>query len=203
MRKWRKILLYVVILFTALKVWFPSNISVSAKDLAQLAHSISNLLDEKPSKSSNNHIQKGLFEGLVISVHDGDTIRVRDTNGLVHKIRLSNIDAPETKQAYGISSRDALRKRIEGKKVVVDIVNIDQYQRGVGQINLGKEDINLWLVRQGHAWHYESIAKKQQNRQAFAQYQRAQLSAQKRKLGLWNWPDPIAPWTFRRQAKNR
>lgn len=33
--------------------------------------------------------------GVVISVHDGDSLRVRDVHGRVHRIRLAFVDAPE------------------------------------------------------------------------------------------------------------
>ena len=40
--------------------------------------------------------------GRVVRVTDGDTIVVLDDNNAQHKIRLTGIDAPERKQAFGI-----------------------------------------------------------------------------------------------------
>ena len=62
------------------------------------------------------------ISGTVISVYDGDTLKVRDANGTVHDIRFGHIDAPEMskpKQAYGIIARDALRALVLNKDVVV------------------------------------------------------------------------------------
>lgn len=39
----------------------------------------------------------------VVKVSDGDTVHVLDQSTVEHKIRLGGIDAPEKKQAFGIS----------------------------------------------------------------------------------------------------
>ena len=130
-------------------------------------------------------------------------MHIFDTNGHIHKVRLANIDAPELKQAFGVASRDALKKRIEQQQVDVNVVTIDQYRREVGQIILNNADVNLWMVAQGYAWHYDSIAKKQQNKLDFSRYQQAQIQAQQNRLGLWHKARAVAPWQFRQQQKIR
>ncbi len=47
--------------------------------------------------------------GKVVKITDGDTIYVLDANYEQHKIRLAGIDAPERKQAYGLSVWSARR----------------------------------------------------------------------------------------------
>lgn len=47
--------------------------------------------------------------GLVVSVHDGDTLTVLVEKQQV-KVRLAEIDAPELGQAFGQSSRQSLAK---------------------------------------------------------------------------------------------
>lgn len=202
LRQWRKILLCLVVLATMLKVWIPNAIPGSWPQWQQMVYHVTTILDDKPKQSNTSDLRKGIYQGVVISVHDGDTVRVQDHHGRVHKIRLANIDAPEMKQAHGIASRDALTAQIVGQTVDINVIDIDRYQREVGQILLRQQDINLWMLRQGHAWHYESIAKKQQNPLAYAQYQRAQLLAQQQRLGLWHEASPVAPWQFRHHAKN-
>ena len=39
--------------------------------------------------------------GKVVSVTDGDTIRVLDADNVQNKVRLTGIDAPERSQPYG------------------------------------------------------------------------------------------------------
>jgi endonuclease YncB( thermonuclease family) len=47
--------------------------------------------------------------GKVVKIMDGDTLYVLDANYKEHKIRLAGIDAPERKQAYGLSVWSARR----------------------------------------------------------------------------------------------
>ena len=42
--------------------------------------------------------------GVVVSVTDGDTIKVLDENSNQHKVRLTGIDAPERGQPFGQAS---------------------------------------------------------------------------------------------------
>jgi len=46
--------------------------------------------------------------GRVVRVTDGDTIVILDSADAQHKIRLTGIDAPERKQAFGTKSKEHL-----------------------------------------------------------------------------------------------
>ncbi len=208
--KWRKLLLWIAVILTVAKVWLPDSMIAPLEDWIHKADSIvRSVQDMFNGKPAGNRAKKwavaskGQYSGSVDSVHDGDTVHIKDRDGHMHKVRLANIDAPEIKQAYGIASRDALKACIEGQSVVVNVVAVDQYQREVGQIMLKNVDINLWMVQQGYAWHYASIAQKQQDRFGFSRYQDAQLQARQKRLGLWHNARAIAPWQFRQQQKNR
>ena len=117
------------------------------------------------------------LSGVVISVHDGDSLRVRDVHGRVHRIRLAFVDAPEIGQAHGLASRDGLRRHLLGQQVTISVLERDRYRRQVAQIWLGDTDISLWQLQQGAAWHYRSIAKNKQNSAAYARYQAAEFNA--------------------------
>ncbi|MDF7676374.1 thermonuclease family protein [Neisseriaceae bacterium ESL0693] len=203
LQQWRKFLLYIIVLATILKVWLPDEIPVSWPQWNRIVYQLIAVVQNQPVPANNEGLQTGVYRGRVVSVHDGDTLRIEDTQGRIHKIRLSNIDAPEIRQAYGTDSRDALTAQVYGQMVDINVINIDRYQREVGQILLQGQDINLWMLRHGYAWHYESIAKKQQNPLAYTQYQRAQLLAQQQRLGLWCQSHPVAPWQFRHHAKSQ
>lgn len=142
------------------------------------------------------------YKGRVTKVSDGDTMHVTDSSGRKHKIRMAYIDAPETNQAYGTRSRDNLRAAADGKTVRVRVFETDRYQREVAQVTVGNTDLNLMQIRDGAAWHYESYAKKQQNKIAFSEYAEAQKQAQKNRAGLWQHKNPQAPWDFRREERN-
>lgn len=144
---------------------------------------------------------KTVYTGRVVSVHDGDTVRVVDTDGRKRKIRLANIDAPELEQSYGKVSRDALRQAILDKTVQVEVYTTDRYQREVAVLTADNRDINRFQVASGNAWHYRSIARKQQDSRDFADYRRAEDEARQGKLGLWRGKSPTPPWQWRRNNR--
>jgi len=57
--------------------------------------------------------------GCIVSVHDGDTVRVLDATNVQHKVRLDGIDAPERGQSFGTVARDRLAALVMGKAVKV------------------------------------------------------------------------------------
>lgn len=67
--------------------------------------------------------------GVVTKVADGDTIRVTDAQGVQHKIRLLDIDAPESSQTFGGESTARLKSLIGGKTVRVTYSDTDKYGR--------------------------------------------------------------------------
>ena len=74
--------------------------------------------------------------GRVVRVTDGDTIVVLDSGNAQHKIRLTGIDAPERKQAFGTKSKEHLSDSVAGKLVVVEYDKRDRYQRIIGKVLL-------------------------------------------------------------------
>jgi endonuclease YncB( thermonuclease family) len=89
--------------------------------------------------------------GRVVRVTDGDTIVVLNTNNVQHKIRLQSIDAPERGQAYGTESKEYLSDSVVGKFVVVEYDKLDRYERVLGKVLLGNQDVNLEQIRAGSA----------------------------------------------------
>lgn len=141
------------------------------------------------------------YTATVDSVHDGDTIRVTDRHGARHRIRLAYIDAPEIDQAGGTASRDALRGLILHRQVQVEVYDTDSYRRQVARVSLNGRDINLAQLQNGHAWHYRSIAKKHQERDAYRRYADTEQRAKSGRYGLWQQHGPTAPWQFRRHNR--
>jgi endonuclease YncB( thermonuclease family) len=105
-------------------------------------------------------------EGTVTKVSDGDTINV-NSDGTKLKVRLYGIDAPETEkvnrrtgyvskpgQPYGEEACRALLEKVSGKKVKLDIMDIDRYRRMVSMVWFGNRNINKEMVAKGWAWAY-------------------------------------------------
>lgn len=132
----------------------------------------------------------------VTSVHDGDSLRVRCPGyKKTIPIRLSQIDAPELQQAYGIQSRDHLRSVCPvGAAAVIKNPSKDQYQRTLGEISCNGKDINTAMLESGSAWVYDQYV---HDRSLYA----LQDQARSNKLGLWANHKAEAPWLFRRKNK--
>ncbi len=144
---------------------------------------------------SNNLLSLEL-KGKIIHISDGDTVHLLTDKKEKIKIRLNDIDAPENKQAFGNKSKENLKKYIYQKNVVVEYKNKDKYKRALGTIYYKNEDINLQQVKDGYAWVYKKYSKN-------PIYFKAEQEARINKIGLWSDKNPIEPWEFRKNNKNR
>lgn len=131
--------------------------------------------------------------GTVVKVIDGDTFTLL-VDKTQHKVRMDAIDAPESKQPFGEASRKSLANLIAGKKVTVKWQKRDRYQRILGRVILDGDEINILQISFGMAWHYAEFNKE-------ARFINAHNTAKARKIGLWADPNPVPPWTFRKEKK--
>ena len=131
------------------------------------------------------------FTGKVVSVTDGDTITVLYEGRKQYKVRLQHIDCPESAQPFSTRAKQSLSKKVFGKVVTVKWDEMDRYKRILGDVYLGKQWVNLELVKEGLAWHYKFYSKDK----AMAAVEKA---AQAAKLGIWSMPNQTPPWDFRR-----
>jgi endonuclease YncB( thermonuclease family) len=127
--------------------------------------------------------------GKVVGVTDGDTVTVLDRK-TQYKIRLEGIDAPESHQAYGSKSREALAHKVFQKNVRVEWRQRDKYDRTLGHIFIDDRWVNKDMVKEGWAWHYRQYSKSD----VLAD---AESEARTAKAGLWADSSPVAPWDFR------
>ena len=132
------------------------------------------------------------LQGRVVGVTDGDTLRLLVGNRKEYKIRLGEIDAPESGQPYGRASKQILSDLAFGKSVTARVTDVDRYGRSVAVITRGKTNINAEMVRQGGAWAYKRYLSDQR-------YIFWEAEARQARRGLWRLkPDQImAPWDWR------
>ena len=130
--------------------------------------------------------------GRVVRVADGDTISVLDGNKKQYKIRFYGIDTPEYDQPHGDAASRALAQRLADKTVGIVIKDVDRLGRTVGVVYLDGVNVNVEMVRAGHARWYQHYAG------ANRTLQMAQGHAQANHLGIWQSADPIPPWDWRR-----
>jgi endonuclease YncB( thermonuclease family) len=134
--------------------------------------------------------------GKVVSVHDGDTVRVLDANNAQHKVRLDGIDAPERGQPFGTVARDRLASLVMGKAVTVHNEGRDKWGRTLGRIEIEGRDVNRQMVDDGMAWHYSRFNKD-------ARLAAAERQARAAGRGLWADAKPVPPWEWRVSERTR
>jgi endonuclease YncB( thermonuclease family) len=129
--------------------------------------------------------------GTVVQVTDGDTIKVQLSSGPI-SVRFDSIDAPEKNQPWGPEARAALASRVDQQVVTLDVKEQDRYERLVAVVLLGDENINAWMVQQGHAWAYRDYLKD-------PNYCAWEGIARAGERGLWGLPagNQYAPWEWR------
>ncbi|MFI5446201.1 thermonuclease family protein [Polaromonas sp. UC242_47] len=137
------------------------------------------------------------LQGTVVGISDGDTITVLDASKTSHKIRLSGIDAPEKKQAFGNISKQSLSDMVYERTVTVEYTKEDRYGRKLGKVLVNGVDANLVQVRMGLAWHYKKYQKEQPPEDRL-EYTRAEAKAKEAGRGLWRDGQAVPPWDWRK-----
>ena len=135
-----------------------------------------------------------------VKVSDGDTLNVQKVEngkfvGEIVKIRMFGIDAPEKTQDYGIESKQALEKLVNGKTLEIEERNRDRYDRTVAVVYADGKNVNEEMVKNGNAWWYQEYDKKDTKMQAY------QENAKKNKLGLFGKRGYVEPWNYRKEKK--
>ena len=139
------------------------------------------------------------LKGEVLSIGDGDTIRVRQ-GGRAITVRLACIDAPETAQRpYGQQARSYLQRRLPvGREVNLDVKTTDRYGRSVAEV-ISDININLAMVEDGQAFAYRQYLGGCDAKE----YLDAEYRASRRRYGVWQVPGGITrPWDFRRGRRS-
>ena len=147
---------------------------------------------------------RGRLEAHVVDVDDGDTIAVM-VGGQRHKIRLSDIDAPEVShctrtseeqcrqkgQRWGRESGRQLQSMVLNRQVMLSCDAYDaRYSRSVCRVFVGGFDVNLHQVRTGMAWYNKKYS-------SDARVAQAEIAARAGAMGLWRDRSPIEPWVWR------
>ena len=134
------------------------------------------------------------LKGEVLSIGDGDTIRVRQ-GGRAITVRLACIDAPETAQSpYGRQARSYLQQRLPiGREVILHVKTTDRYGRTVAEV-ISDININLAMVEDGQAFVYRQYLGGCDAKE----YLDAEFRASRHRYGVWQVEGGITrPWDFR------
>ena len=135
------------------------------------------------------------LNGDVLSIGDGDTIRVRQ-GGRAITVRLACIDAPETAQSpWGQQARRYLQQRLPiGREVSLEVKTTDRYGRTVAEV-ISEINPNLAMVEDGQAFAYRRYLSDCDAKE----YLDAEYRASRSRYGVWQVEGGITrPWDFRR-----
>jgi len=136
------------------------------------------------------------YTGRVVAISDGDTLTLLVPDGASFKqvkVRLGEIDTPESRQPYGNRARQALSDLAFNQQARVVVQDTDKYGRTVGRVYVGGVDVNAEMIRQGAAWAYRQYLKDQS-------LLKLEADAKAAKRGLWALPEAAncPPWDWRR-----
>lgn len=138
------------------------------------------------------------YTGKVVGISDGDTLTLLVPDGASFKqikVRLGEIDTPESKQPYGTRARQTLSDLAYNQQARVVVQDTDRYGRTVGRVYVGSVDVNAELVKQGAAWVYRQYLKDQS-------LLALEAEAKAAKRGLWGLPEAerCPPWDWRKNV---
>lgn len=137
------------------------------------------------------------LSGRVVAISDGDTLTLLTAGREQVKVRLSDIDAPESGQPYGSRARQELSELAFGKEARVDGRVTDHYGRTVGRVFVEGLDVNAEMVRRGAAWIYGQYSHD-------GALLAVEADAKAACRGLWGLPEAerVPPWGWRASARD-
>ncbi len=127
---------------------------------------------------------------LVTGVSDGDTVTAM-IDGRPMRLRLSRIDAPEHRQAWGQRAEQSLRELVWKKLVHIEWREVDRNGRPIVMMTVEGLDVSEEQVRRGMAWVYRAYSKD-------ARLLGLKALARESRLGLWTDESPLPPREWRR-----
>ena len=130
-----------------------------------------------------------VFATEITYFYDGDTVKISD-KGHEYKLRLTDIDAPERAQEYGLKSRRALMQLCNNTSVQVQLLGVDKYQRKLGKLKCDNQDVSFYMVENGYAWFYHQYS-------SDSALELAEMEARDNKRGLWKAQQQTPPWVWR------
>ncbi len=131
----------------------------------------------------------------VIAISDGDTITVLLEGNIQKKLRLAEVDCPESGQAFGKNAKQFTSDQIFGKMISFIDTDIDRYGRTIAKVYYdGGKYLSAELIKAGFGWWYYYYSKDKS-------LEELEKEAQNHKTGLWKDPSAIAPWEYRRQNR--
>lgn len=131
----------------------------------------------------------------VIKIADGDTITVLLDGNTQKKLRLAEVDCPESGQAFGKNAKYFTSQAVFGKEITFIETDTDRYGRTIAKVYYDNNKyLSEELIRAGLGWWYHYFSDN-------ADLGKLENEAREKKLGLWNDTQAISPWEYRKQKR--
>jgi endonuclease YncB( thermonuclease family) len=124
------------------------------------------------------------------AVIDGDTLQVR-AGEVNERVRISQVDAPERSQPYGIEATACLSRLVTGRAITICRDGRDRYGRTIADVTANGADVGRGLVEQGCAWAYTKYLEPN------SVLPNLEANARDARVGLWSLASAVEPWLYR------
>lgn len=139
---------------------------------------------------------EGYITATVETIHDGDTITVRTSDGRL-RVRFACVDAPESEQAEGPAATENL-KQLLPPTVKLAIKDTDRFGRKVAEVYTESGLVQLEQLRAGKVFLFERYLDRCSDPEAL---RAAETEAREARRGVWAVPNPVRPWDFRQRRR--
>jgi endonuclease YncB( thermonuclease family) len=130
------------------------------------------------------------WEGKVVNVPEGDRLVVLN-NGRPETVPLANVDCPEIGQPWSEAAKKFSHAMVFGKTVKIWPAGRDANGNAAFFVFDKEKNLNKELVAAGLAWHTKAGARD-------PGFVALEAKARAKKRGLWQDPNPVPPWEYRR-----
>lgn len=145
-----------------------------------------------------------LITGVVQVVYSGDQLLLVNPELGQQPVRLAQIDAPEfamgtcKAQPWADVAQKALSQQVLGMSVQASCLErLDAEGFALCQLLLDGENINQWMLSQGHAWLDRSLGSN-------IWLQQLEQEAKRKRSGLWtNASTAVPPWQQKAQCTGK
>lgn len=136
------------------------------------------------------------IKAKVIKISDGDTITVLLKGNIQKKLRIAEVDCPESGQAFGKNAKDFTSAAVFGKEITFFETDTDRYGRTIAKVYYNNEKyLSEELIKAGLGWWYHYFSKN-------TNLGKLEQEAREKKLGLWTDVNAISPWEFRKLKRS-
>lgn len=131
----------------------------------------------------------------VVGITDGDTITVLLDGNIQKKLRLAEVDCPESGQPFGKNAKQFTSEQVFGKQISFIETDTDRYGRTIAKVYYdGEKYLSADIIKAGLGWWYYHFSKDKSLGDL-------EQKAKQKKLGLWQDNNAVSPWEYRKMKR--